>query len=487
MAAAAVVVSFLFVLLRKLSGGGRWGIGMPLAEVDRFLNGEGFFYSTAQTGYVPSSSYFPATALFFIPIRSMVPDNSAETLLIFLAVLLSFACIGIFCYIASRSCPNRSFLVIMACFLVTTGFPSLRSYMAEWHPDIFVLLFGAIAALLMEAFVQSERHRMALGCGIVAALAIACLFKQNAVFLCIGFLAFVLRTHAIPRSDKAKLILFGVFAGLMALAIVMAIPGCFVSTVTVNAGHAYLSLREWMRFLLVAIRDNIVFWLLLLVYCVLLRRRRLPEKSFLEGLWLYGAIGWFLFSMFGSIKDGANNGNIEAAMIALLPYALTAAYAMRDFTFAGRQMNPATWSNGTQKLLAGAMVLFCSTLLGRSAKQVPAYFARCSDQQMMIEWLDEHHRGQDIALCSTYYFYGKDASIRPSTDFMTMEMFDMAGWPTEDEAQKLYETYRWPVIVTVFKEKHPAKYPNIFKDYRQSHDSKIPKELEGMVWERIAP
>lgn len=86
----------------KLAIGGRWGLGQPVAMADRFLNGEGLFYATPDTGVCAASAYyFPGIVFFSIFIRALF-GAQCETVMIVCAWVLIILGLYLFSYISTK-------------------------------------------------------------------------------------------------------------------------------------------------------------------------------------------------------------------------------------------------------------------------------------------------------------------------------------------------------------------------------------------------
>ena len=124
MALLTMTMYFLRSLMSGLIKGGRWDLYQNIAMADRFLNGQGLYYSAIEA----SSPYFPGVAFlsifigkFFYPWRDYI--------LLVIASLIGTAFLYALVKLGGRFSNNRSLSLIVTFTLVSTGFESYRKRM----------------------------------------------------------------------------------------------------------------------------------------------------------------------------------------------------------------------------------------------------------------------------------------------------------------------------------------------------------------------
>jgi len=194
--------------------------------------------------------------------------------------------------------------------------------------------------------------------------------------------------------------------------------------------------------------------------------------------------------MYGAMKEGANVGNIEAAIFPFTPFAL---YIIKIFMQMSRSIIDkdklyTLLCNIKKKWLVFSVLTFIfivvicmySTINHQKIKQYYyTYQSRLFAQQEMSNWINENFSGKTIAISTHNYEIYNGTNINVSTDLSTEDFFDMAQLVTDKELDYISDNLKWDVIVTneTYREN---RWPKTFDDYQALDPSEYPNNLPNI-------
>lgn len=480
-----VVITLIFIYIYcvagKLAGGARWSSGLPLGGVDNFLYENGSLYTTADKGFTPGSSYFPGTVLLSLFFRILF-GYGAETGIISFGALTAFFAFWGFARIASDNKKKRFWLAVLAAVFFVVEFPYARMYLLELHPDIPALTFFLWGIIALDHYLKKGNILFLV---LVTLLFwISGLFKQNAAALYIGLGFYVLFSKSISLKNKVSIILTETLAGIATLAVVFSIDGCWYNCVTVNSLHPLLSLKEYLIFGYSTCRSNLLFIFSAFVFLILLITKNIHFERQIEKLWFSASIGWILFCMYGAAKDGANDGNMEAAIIAFMPFVLL--IIQKAFIFAKNHIdvNGLLCSINEMKHKDNLKALVCSILifvffrdLGllavKTKHEIIQFKNRIAVQKEFSNWLTENYKGKNIAYNAINYELLNDAEIKKTTDFYTFYVWKMGNLVSDEDLKAISEKESWDLIIA-WPGLDDARFPITFGNFRRLPQSEYP-------------
>ncbi len=250
----------------------------------------------------------------------MLFGYAAETAMIVCGAIVVILISMAFSNIATVSKEMRFWLFVLANIVFIGEFPSAKIYVLEMYPDLLALCFFAWGVVTCDKWVKGRKKYQI----VITMLLwyIAALFKQTAVALYLGLGLTVLFSKKIDIKEKLIILSTEFVSGILLIGTIIINPGCWESTITVNAGHDLLPIQDYYRFGVSTCRNNWMFITLLLIYVVLLFTKKRKLEGLTQEFWLGSSLSWFVFCMYGAAKDGANEGNMEAAMMTFMPFVL---------------------------------------------------------------------------------------------------------------------------------------------------------------------
>ena len=472
------VFIFMFFVINKLAGGARWSSGLPLGGVDNYLQNNGSFYTIPENGFTPGTSYFPGIIILSYICRLLFGYGAETAIILFGAIVALLTFYG-FSLIAIWEYKESHFwLMIGAIFFFIVNFSSARSYLLEVHPDIPALMFFLWGTICMEKFIHQKSFALLF---VATTLFFTSgLFKQNAVFLYIGLAIYIISTKSLSIKEKGFVLLSETIAGLCVLVVIFSMKGCFMNCVTVNALHPLLSLREYLRFGLGTIRHNFLFVFLSFIYFLLLLTGNIKIKNRIEAMWLSASIAWTLFCMYGAAKDGANEGNMEAAIITFMPFTLI--IVKNIFNYIPQIIHFDKMVNDFVQLkyikflqrVTAIMVIFALlSLLGLCGYKVTKFIARRNAEKAFSSWLTKNFEGKNVAYNSIFYEVLNNAKVHKTTDFYTSGVWQMAKLNSDKQLKELSQKEAWDVILAM-PELSSNKWPKTFERFDKVSDKDYP-------------
>lgn len=469
------ITLLLYFVSFKLVGGARWSSGFPLATVDNWLYGNGHLYTVIEDGLTPGSSYFPGLIYLGMILRQMLGYGAETGFIVFGAIVAVFTMVG-FSFIVSDKSKDRFWYSVLAFVFFIIGFPSAKSYLLEVHPDIPALMFFMWGVIGINQYLKKRQFVWVLVSTLL--FFVSGLFKQNAAFLFIGFGLYVLFSRYLTVSQKITICLSEFVAGLSVIVNVLCIEGCWYNCVTVNSLHSLLSIKEYLVFGYGTVKSNILFIVVVLYFIIYrLRTGFFKPEGFLLDSWLSASLCWFLFCMYGSAKEGANQGNMEAAIIALMPLALIGAklgyYNFKEKVLIGKFF----YTDSGKNVKMHFCVFLCLTSIiiftPRIIRNSKSYRERITQEERFSQWLTQNYGGKHVTYNVYSYETLNGASVIKKSDLHTAYVWQMGELMPDDKLITISETECWDVIITLPGYDENV-WPKTFSKYRKLNKNDYP-------------
>lgn len=472
------VAVFAFSVTIKLVGGARWSSGLPLGGVDNWLYENGSLYTVAENGFTPGTSYFPGTILLLLAYRVLF-GYGAETAMVITGGVIAIFMIWGFSIVASRDPKRQFWLAMIATFFFVVEFRSAKVYLLELHPDIPALVCFLWGVIFLNKYLK--RHSKIYYCIMTLLFWWAGLFKQNAVFLYFGLAVFVLLSGRLSAKEKIYVIISEFIAGLATLATVMLIDGCWYNCVTVTASHPLLSINQYLYYLATTFFRDTAFIIIAILYFILLIKKKIAQESLIEQMWFAASIGWLSFCMYGAAIAGANQGNMEAAIIALMPFVLIITDKIFAHIVETIDINKAKAVFRRKKYIFISLAGLCSLLYVTSIVfltymsfyNIKEYNERIELQNEFSQWLSENYYGKNTAYDTMIYEVLNNAAINKTTDLYTVCTWATGGLVNDDDLFERSEEENWDVIVTTSMN-GTETWPKTFSGFEKLDSSMYP-------------
>lgn len=488
-----LIVALIFVccVMEKISVGGRWGTGIPLAMADRWLQEKGSLYPSVETGITAGSSYFPGVVFVALICRWFFGNNAEIAMIIFAGLILVLL---IYSFVMV-SFDEKKYQFIGSLIIIQgfyKEFKIARDYILEMHPDLFSLCFFILGIIVLNLYLERNKHKNIYLAMSTILFFLSGIFKQNAVFLYVGLGVFVLFTKELTLITKLKLLMSEFVAGVGVLAVVFSNQNCWLSTITVNSLHNLMTVEEFMSFWEKTYENNKVFVICTCIFLILIITNNFKLQNRLQKMWFSSAVAWALFGMYGAAKEGANEGNMEASIIVFMPFVvymfLYYIKVMKDVFDKEKCMAKVSGIKNICALKWGigvlALVIYIS-LVSSCVEQIKiyktVYETRKYEQQKVAAWMNENYQGEKIAMTSHYYEVFNDADVDISTDFSTAYVFYMAELITDENLQEIREKEDWEVIITISAYGHQT-WPKTFEGYRLLSPEESPTTLPICIY-----
>lgn len=474
---AATLSVVAYFISDKLIFGARWSSGLHLAGVDNFLAG-GTFYPESAESITAGSSYFPGVMMLALVFRLLFGYYADTVFIIFGAVSWMLTAYG-FASLITKDKDNRFWLFVLATWFLVFQFPAARHYLLEVHPDIPSLMCFVGGILLLP---EEKTQNRWLHYSIVTILFfLSGLFKQNAAFLYIGLGLYVLLCKKVSLKNKISIITCEAVAGIALIITVLSIDGCWINCVTVNAGHHYMNWR-WILFYIQNVFKYDTIFIVLCIYFLYLLIKKKVTLSLKEEMWLCASVAWTLFCLFGSIKKGADDGNMEAGIISLMPFVLYAAKRLIqniNLKISSSKVKNLLTSTNTAYVICGVSVLTIVALVVPISKNLELYRNRLVAQQEFSEWISQKFEGKNIAYNTCVYEFLNNANLVKKSDINTIEVWQWAGLVDDESVDKMAKEEKWEIIMTL-RDIDGKYWPKTFDRFELIDDSSYPSISDYM-------
>lgn len=469
-----VWIVFLFLsyfVTEKLVDGARWSSGLALGGVDNWLYDDQTFYPQFNGSITPGTSYFPGVVFLSLLCR-IIFGYDAETLIILIGGLFAIFLFWGFTVLVSEDNKKRTCLFFISILFFSLQFKNARFYILEVHPDLITLMFFVWGVICIDRYISNNKIKFYISAIIL--FFFSGLFKQNAAFLFLGLGSYIFFSKKFSFKEKFYIFISELIAGLGVIFIVFLIEGCWENCVTVNSLHNLMDLREYIYYIKKTIKNNFVFIICVFGYLVFLLKGKIKLETRRERMWLASAIGWNVFCLFAAAKYGANDGNVEAAIIAMMPFVL-----IFIENFVGKKIGEDFVVKIISKkhLIISFSVVLTFLILGMSVYNFEKFEDRMEAQKNFSTWLSNNYSNKNVAYCTSFYELLNGANINKKTDLYTAALWHNAGLLDDSKVYKISQVEKWDLIIT-----HKAigcnLWPKTFSGFHKMDPSLYPQLSE---------
>ena len=472
---------FIRSLMSGLIKGGRWDLYQNIAMADRFLAGEGFYYSPIEA----STPYFPGVAFlavligkFFYPWRDYI--------LLVMASLIGTAFLYALIKLGERFSKNRAISMVVTFTLISMGFEHYRDYMNEFKADSLVLLYAVLIILIIDKIENDERNADTKTALILFVMAFLMdVTKQQALYVDVALGIYLLFTKKLEIKEKIVILGSLVTAGLVDLAVIFRIPGVEIQTIQNLSDMPYWDVKNIIGQMGMDVMKNLIYFILLLLFVCLLIRKRIQLEA-LAGKWMAIALAFGVGQIAGGCKKGGNAGNFEAGMVSFLPFVVVAAeYVFREY-----------FKDDKKRAVIGAMnyavCAICFGMLLLTVKKSGELAGRVRMDREVSAYLSQTFGNETIMYQSNQYMQLARSSVRPGMDAIAVPRFMKEYMHTIEENLK-EQTYRylyigsggfkaWDEIARIYCGEEVDAQGMLEKYYDVIEDPAMPESLQGKLF-----
>ena len=465
-----VILLFLsYFISEKLITGGRWATGQALGGVDNWLYENGTFYPKFGNEITPGISYFPGIIILSLICR-VVFGYGAEAVIIILCGIFSIFLFWGFAVIATDKAIKRIVFLIISILFFAIEFESARFYILEMHPDLISVMFFLWGIICVDRFLNLN-NKLKFYLSTILLFLLSGLFKQNAVFLFLGLGFFVLFSKKFSNIEKFHIFMSEIIAGIGVLLIVTSIEGCWENCITVNSLHKFMNYNQYISYLKLTLKNNLIFIVGTILYFVLLLSNNIHIKRKLEEMWLASSISWCGFGMLASAKGGANGGNMEASIIVMMPFVLILLENIVNNDFINNIV--LSFLNKRYILIVLFMIL-ALILLNASYNNYKQYFERVKCERTFATWLTNNYYNKNVAYNTLSYELLNNADINKKMDFYTAGLWRGAGLINDDKVSQISKFENWDIII-FWKPLYSKSWPKTFRNFKKLNPSSYPR------------
>lgn len=462
--------------------GGGWDLYQQIAIADRFLAGQGLYYSTIEA----SSPYFPGVSFISILV-SLFAQPYRDYIMLFIASLVGTVFVIMLVRLAvDFGCKKQTALFIIF-LLLYLGFGSYRGYMREFKADSLVLLCGiGICYLLERIEVKKYSRQLYELAGIFILGLLMDITKQQAVYVNTGLIIYTIFYLTGSWKTKGKIITALFAAGCVALGIIFSIPDIEIITITNLKDMPYHFLKNIFWSMGNDFRANKIFFVSS-IYCMfLLYTGRIKLNSIMKK-WLFISIIFGGAQIVGGWKTGGNAGNYEVGMACLLPFAALAV----NYIFEQIKLSYAKVAIGLLGIfISVTSIVNIGQVLIRDIphKLVPTIH----ENRMVSEYLSQHCEGETIMYYSNMYMQVIRSSAIPGMDIYTVPSNVKEYWDTRGDSLRakrykyLYvdkENFKfWDEESIKHFQYDPHSFQALLDNYEEVQDDKMPDSLKGQLF-----
>lgn len=474
-------VYFIRSLIGGLLKGGRWDLYQNIAMADRFLNGQGLYYSPIEA----SSPYFPGVAFLSIFVGKFFKPYRDYILLV-IASLIGTVFLFALIKLGERFSGNRTISLIVTFVLISVGFESYRSYMNEFKADSLVLLFGVLIILVINK-IEGKEWRVGLKTAVLLLLLgfLMDVTKQQALYVDIALGIYLLFTKKL--NIKEKIITLGslILGGGLDLWVIFNIPGIEIQTIKNLSDMPYWGLKSIIGQMRADFVTNIFFFALLFLFVYLLIKHQIRMDA-LAWKWLTIAVVFGGGQILGGWKTGGNAGNYEAGMISFFPFAVIGAdYLYREYFIESKK-----------KIILGVMnYVVCGMLLGMTAGAVYRtgnVIEKINTDNEVAEYLSHKFGGETIMYYSDQYMQLARSTVKPGMDIYSVPS-NMKEYMHTREEYLQNQTYKylyvraddfasWDNSSFIYQGERVDAAGMLEKYYMLIEDPDMPESLQGQLF-----
>ena len=472
-----LVIYFFINFLDGLAKGGRWDLYQHIATADRFLNGQGYFYSTQ----LASSPYFPGVG-FLSVLVSLVAAPVRDYVLLFIASLAGTVFVYLMLKIATKYAKSSFVVLLFFMVLLFRPFGYYRSYMNEFKADSIVMVIGICLMFLIDRMEDgSVRRNFPRWLAVMALTFVMGIFKQHALYIDVGIGLYLLLARKLSVREKFYFLSAMFVGGLLDLAVIFSIPGITINTMQDLKDMPYYTIREIILMFIDFGVSN--FYACLFIFCsmVLVAAKALKISSLLKK-YLFVSCLFMLMQLAGAIKTGGNNGNTESGLVTFMPFAALAA----DYLV----VHYASIKTAVLKVIAVTVCVL--PFFGNALRLINARGSYLENKKV-VSYLSQF-QGEEFLYYSNQYMNVFRAGIVPGLDVYSIPWNTERYYQTLENSLKSRE-YEYLLLNTADLEaweKYQRKYLNrtvnllapLSENYDEIIDPAMPESIQGQLFRR---
>ncbi len=401
---------FLVNFSNGMQKGGRWDLDQHIAMADRFLNGEGFYYSEAEA----STPYFPGLGFLAVPI-GWIFGGARETVMLVIASLIGTAFMFLLIRIAADFTKRRWFSMFVTAIILFSHFEYYKYYMNEFKADSLICIYAFFLIYYIDRIMKQEGNgKRSWYVALVIFSFLMDITKQQALYIDFALGVYILFTRRVTIGKKIRILGAMVGGGIAALAVMLPIPGFMLLTVK-NLNQMPWFDREHIFEELGAVFDEYslgYYAVILLVGLVLLKKVKLSSRHI---MWLFISVSFFVGQLAGGMKIGGNIGNYQAGIVCFVPFVVMCAYKIVDFFI----------RDSKQMLVTFAFFLLLlnktSDMLGRT--RIGGFSERSDRITQASDYLSKYYAGERCMYDSNEYMMIAESKCIPGMDLNTVPYF----------------------------------------------------------------
>ena len=401
---------FCLNLTCALMGGGNGVLFQHIAMADRFLSGQGFYYSATEA----STVYFPGVGFLAILVGKINYEYRDIVLLVIANIIGTLFMFGIV-KLGTKFTKSKWIPLFICTLIMALQLPVYQAYMNEFKADSLVLLFGMALMLIIDRLENKcGKGYNAQNWVLIFLIAILMnISKQHALFVDVALGLYIVFQRHINLKYKVYLLSPMLLGGIIAVTITFSIPGSKLQVIDIFRAMAYHTFRESIHILLMSLYANYyVYGLLLAFFIALLFGQFKFGKT--EAKWGLVSLLFLLGQIAGTLKSGGNEGNIEAGLVGCLPFACMVAYFLYKRYIAEDKRKE-----------FNAFLLVCVLMLGchmglKAYRSIPGIRDAFANNEKISETLTKYAGGEEILYYSNQYMNVKRSSAIPAVDAYTV-------------------------------------------------------------------
>ena len=476
------LVLFCYFLLNfnaAMQKGGRWDLNQHLAMADRFLQGNGFYYSAAEA----STPYFPGVGFLSVFV-GWIFGGARDTVMLILASLIGTAFMYVLVYIATTFTGHRWFSLFLVSIVLFSGFDTYKFYMNEFKADSLVLIYAFLLILLIvkiEGDSETIQKRHVVFMFLISFL--MDITKQQALYVDFALGLYIVFSRRL--NVRKKLISFAsmVSGGIASLIVMLPISGFWLLTID-NLNK----MPWWDSYHILDDLSDVFseykigyFAVIMLLFLVAIKVVKLHSEHI---MWLLVSLLFMIGQFAGGMKIGGNSGNYQVGIVSFTPFFVIFAFeVVRFFVKDSRQM----FITGGLFVI---MVLRIQDAFGKNP--IGDFGLRQATVSQSAEYLSKHYAGKCCMYDSDHYMMISESECVAGMDIYTVPYYTDEHAKDLENAliQKTYPVLvvnQWDlkemdrVAITCFN-RDSNIYKVLMENYEIENGEDIPPELRNRIY-----
>ena len=394
----AFSIFIIFQVFRGINKNGRWQFAEFYAMAEKFLMSGKMYCDVLSGEFDIQSLYFPGISFLIMPFIKFTNFN--PSLILMILVVLSFSLL--FFSIKKMTdklnsyTPNNIVFLIIGLILF---FDFFMFYLTEGKPDPFIIS----SAVFLSFIIYNILNYKLTFINVIALIIIAyfCgLLKQQSVSIYFALSLFCLFAYKYSFLKRMILISLIGLSGLMVLITIINIENSFFYTIQVPSTHKLSALRISGVMFLNELRNS---WLYIaVVITALVTNKKLRDVNSLEFCWFLCCLCFGLMSFVSFLKEGGNEGNLQAGLISFLPFFCQGMNRL----FQSKNNSLFVFLNIILFITIAQNIILCYA-------QFIKYPAINGDNKVIQKYISKNFKGQKIGYASSDYWILRKADVIP--------------------------------------------------------------------------